>query len=195
MAVKTLVRTVGAARQPDPEAIRHEITIPYNFMQSISPSCPQLVYLEPNGRAFRVVAVGKPINQRVITDQQTLRKLLLDVLTCVAWLHDNGILHRDIRSSQLNAVSRIIDFGVATTPPPPLPGQTEYPEQEYRAGYICCPRELICQIRKHYIPRRAQELDAWVLLLSWCGFPNGVAYLQSYLVGKSTIDGKNLAAH
>lgn len=72
-------------------------------------------------------------------------------------------MHRDIRRDNIIVVSeapldggrsllrgKIINFGASIAL---LPGETTYPEQDYVGGYICCPRDLIGNIRMPYTPR------------------------------------------
>lgn len=168
MAVKVWVQNIqSASATPDTQRIGTDVDhsqelMIYHLIQS-KPACSyiaRLVYESDHARELGIAPVGKSIDLRGISDPYTLDNILTDVLHGITWLHNNGIIHRDIRRDNIIVVfeggggrtllrGKIIDFGAAISLEP---GKIDHLEQDYVGGYICCPRELIGDIRTPYTP-------------------------------------------
>lgn len=212
MAVKVLLKNIPPARAApiheriitDPDHSQ-ELMI-YHLIQSFEPceNISKLVYESENGRELGIAPVGNSIDLRGISDHFTLSAILADVLHGITWLHSHGIIHRDIRRDNIIVVSqdvggsrkllrgKIIDFGAAISV---RPGETEHIDQDYVGGYICCPRELIGDIRRTYTPRPADDLLAWVMLVNFLVFPNGVPFMHSQLVAGPSAEADKLTQY
>lgn len=207
MAVKVLLKRTVKGSSSDPVLVdrtqAHEIAI-YKLIQSYSsPSqdLVRLVYSSPDDRLLGTAPVGARIDIRGISDHDNLRAILVDVLNGLDWLHGIGILHRDIRRDNIIVVStpgssklhgKIIDFGTAIAL---NDGENTFPPQVYIGGYICCPREIIGDFKRLYTPRFSHDRLAWVMLVNFLVFPNGVPYLQSCRVAVESVEAERLVAY
>lgn len=94
---------------------------------------------------------------------------LNDILNALKWLHENHIIHRDVRWDNIiwdgdHAI--LIDLGASVT----LTGP-DMSVKSYRGGNICCPPRLIGMFEKEYTPLPADDCHAFVLLVSILLFP------------------------
>lgn len=208
MAVKVLLkRTVKGSSSSEPVLVDrtqlHEIQIYKLIQMQSSPSkdLARLVYSSPDNRILGTAPVGTRVDIRGISDHNNLRTILNDVLNGLTWLHGIGILHRDIRRDNIIVVStpgtsklngKIIDFGTAIVL---NTGEDTFRPQVYGGGYICCPREIIGHFKRPYIPRFAHDRLAWVMLVNFLVFPNGVPYLQSHRVAFESVEAERLTAY
>lgn len=209
MAVKVLVKNIAPATSTlDTERIgffgadhSQELLI-YHLIQSkpLCPSIAKLVYESDDKVELGIAPVGKSVDLRGISDLFTMQRILGDVLLGIAWLHSHGIIHRDIRRDNTIVISEniggrnvlrgmIIDFGAAIALEP---GETNYQEQDYVGGYICCPYELIGDIRRRYTPEPSHDLLAWVMLVNFLVFPNGVPYMHSQRIATPSMEADKL---
>lgn len=106
--------------------------------------------------------------------------VLENVLAALKWLHDHHVIHCDVRWDNVvifgdRAV--LVDLGASIRFDPDKP---EY--AIYDGGYICCPRELIGDFTKPYIPRTADDCYAFVQLVSMLLWPAFWVGIESRLV-------------
>lgn len=209
MAVKVILNRTVAARPTEESSHRpvhtkitqaNEISIYKQIQRWLAPSrdIARLVYHSSDLYELGIAPVGESIDLRSISSHNTLLTILNDVLNGIKWLHDCSILHRDIRRDNVIVVTageelhgKIIDFGTAITLGP---HDEIYPMQEYLGGYICCPRELIGDFTRLYWPKPAHDYLAWVMMVNFLVFPNGVPYLHSCRVAFDSIEAEKLEA-
>lgn len=167
------------------------------------PSIPSLVYYDLAAPEFGIAPVGTPFVLDSFKDSGDFRQCLLDVLEGITWVHESGLVHRDIRIDNVLVYTQhhsppttptrekrgmLIDFDKATAIGVPC---------EYEGGYICCPLELLrAQITppespsssapttntisntiKLYTPQKKHDYLAFVLLVNTLLFPYT---MQSY---------------
>lgn len=200
MAVKVLLKPTNTLVD---RTQRHEVEI-YKLIQNFNPpstNIVRLVYSSPDNRILGTAPVGSRIDVRGISDHQNLRTILTDVLDGLNWLHSIGVLHRDIRRDNIIVVStpgstklhgKIIDFGTAIIREE---DDDTFLPQIYHGGYICCPYEIIGDFKRPYTPAFAHDLLAWVMLVNFLVFPNGVPYLQSHRVAFESVEAERLIAY
>ena len=131
---------------------------------------PELVWSPSGDQEFGISPVGSPIDFK--ERQGVSRIIVCQLLDGLEFLHREGIVHRDIRPSNLiveympgkvNVV--IIDFENALF----LGDDPE--EVEYFGGFISWPRRLLHSPTKWYIPRVEDDLFASILLVLHMLFP------------------------
>jgi serine/threonine protein kinase len=131
---------------------------------------PEIVWTPSGNRELGIVPVGRPINFR--EPQSTSRRIVQCLIDGLKFLHDLGIVHRDIRPSNLilnynkstvNVV--IIDYETAVVVDDALQ------RVEYHGGFISWPKRLIENNTSHYIPQPEDDLLASILLVLHMLFP------------------------
>lgn len=206
-------RSLPACLSRSERNVRGEIEI-LRYMADQKPhlNLPALLYHDLAYEEFGITPYGYPLSPG--EHNINWRKVLSDVLDALKWLHDHGIIHRDVRWDNVvwdkdHAV--LIDLGASI----------QITSDEYRAaaewvtydgGYICCPQEVIGDFHQPYVPCAAHDCYAFVQLVSmllWPAFWSGIntrqvanadtkeaAKLRAFWVGMqtSTYFGKYMTA-
>ena len=139
---------------------------------------PELVW-EPGGDGeFGILPVCEPITFR--EEASFWPKIVEGLMKGLKWLHTEGIIHRDIRPSNLvikgSHTLVIIDYETAVMP---VEGQ----EVEYAGGFICWPKRLITSNRTHYVPEAVDDLLASILAVLHMVYPSQYEGLRVSSIG------------
>lgn len=159
----------------DESSLANEIATLKKLRDAKSPHIPELVWTR-GSEELGIVPLGDPI---VPGDLATiLRKVVRGMIDGLRYLHNRGIIHRDIRLSNLilkrerknsnievNVV--IIDYETAFD----SGGDHFTGKVDYSGGYICWPRRLLQSAEQTYIPKPADDLFACILVVLHLLFP------------------------
>jgi hypothetical protein len=127
---------------------------------------PELVWEPGTSKELGIVPIGDPIDFRQVASVS--RKIVKGLMDGLQWLHTQGIIHRDIRPSNLvldhmnNVV--IIDYETAV--------ECDGTLVEYLGGLICWPKQLIRGKLTTYEPKPADDLFASILVVLHLLFPS-----------------------
>lgn len=162
-SVAQSLTSARAPATPTRRPVAHEITIlqAIRGAANVCPHLPKLIYFSLDMDEFGITPRGMPVNLHTI-GQPRARKLLDDILVALEWLHNEKIIHRDVRWDNIvtdaagNGI--LIDFGAAVIDNGCL--------QEYAGGIVCAPSRVIGDFDRHYKPSAADDCVAWVLLLN-----------------------------
>jgi serine/threonine protein kinase len=124
-------------------------------------SVPLLVHNPSKHREIGIMPVGVPFRMRQLDTQAKTRSCLQDILSALKWIHDRGIVHRDVRLDNLVLIPKssitigekkykapsgsdrpravLIDFDRATA-------LNDKKEILFEGGYVCCPPTLLDRI-------------------------------------------------
>ncbi|KAF8442552.1 hypothetical protein BGX38DRAFT_1202355 [Terfezia claveryi] len=121
-------------------------------------SIPELVYVHdpphPALPEFGITPAGQPIHLELFKTPGEFRASLEDILDALRWVHEHGLVHRDVRSDNI-----VVFRG--WTDNTGHPGQSRFrgllidfdrateigKECQYEGGYISCPMELLEKAR------------------------------------------------
>jgi hypothetical protein len=156
----------------DNRSLENEITTLQKLRDSKSLHIPELVWIRGSGE-LGILPIGEPV---LPGESATVsRKVVRGMIDGLRYLHGQGIIHRDIRLSNLilkrerndvNVV--IIDYETAFDS-----GRDHSPgnEVDYSGGYICWPRRLLQSREQAYTPEPADDLFACILVVLHLLFP------------------------
>lgn len=170
----------------------------FSNAKHVPASLPLLEYVAPDESEFGITPVGAPLVPGAFANQRQAQTILIDVLEALNWLHKEGIVHRDVRCSNViitpDGHGVLIDFDAAC----------DYHRgnvRTWQGGYICCPphhvRQVIAQKSgwsTFYAPDPADDLGAWILLVNCLIFPTAFAGFQSHLIGTTSAESSRLLA-
>ena len=151
-------------------SVANEIAVLRIFRDAQCPHLPEIVWTPSGKRELGIVPLGVPIDFR--ETQTTSRIIVQCLIDGLKFLHKLGIVHRDIRTSNLildytkvsvNVV--IIDYETAVVVDNVSQGV------EYHGGYISWPKRLIENNTLRYIPKAEDDLFASILLVLHMLFP------------------------
>jgi hypothetical protein len=174
-ALKIVGRDVDITGVP---GLKKEIDMLRKIRDADCVHMPELVW-DPDGRnEFGIVPVGRRIDFRQVS--AVSKQIVSGLLEGLEWLHKKGIIHRDIRPSNLvlddedNVV--IIDYETAV----PL----QEGEVEYYGGYMCWPRRLLeVPGKQSYVPQPADDLFASILVVLHMLFHSRFESLEANRIG------------
>jgi hypothetical protein len=151
-------------------SVANEIAVLQRFRDAHCPHLPEIVWTPSGDSELGIVPVGVPIDFR--EPQTTSRIIVQSLIDGLKFLHDLGIVHRDIRPSNLildytkttiNVV--IIDYETAVVVHDVSQGV------KYHGGFISWPKRLFEKNISHYIPMPEDDLFASILLVLHMLFP------------------------
>ena len=156
----------------DNRSLENEITTLQKLRDAESLHIPELVWIRGTGE-LGILPIGEPV---LPGESATVsRKVVCGMIDGLRYLHGQGIIHRDVRLSNLilkrerndvNAV--IIDYETAfDSEGHHSPGN----EVDYSGGYICWPRRLLQSREQSYTPEPADDLFACILVVLHLLFP------------------------
>lgn len=154
------------------------------------PSIPFLHYVAPDESEFGIIPVGAPLVPGAFPNTYQATTVLTDIHSALAWLHKQGIVHRDVRCDNIVIDSSghgvLIDFDAAC----------EYRRSStriWRGGYISCPPSHVREVLRKptgwttfYAPGPADDWHAFVLLVNCLVFPTTFVGFQSHLIGTTS---------
>lgn len=163
-----------------------EIALLRSFLCNDRPSSiPYLVHVDAEEAEFGITPVGLPLVPGAFVNAEQARTVLTDVHGALCWLHERGIVHRDVRCGNIIVTPQsrgvLIDFDSACDI---RRGSLRF----YRGGYLCCPRRHLRNVLAHdwsqmYTPAFADDWHAFVLLINCMIFPSGMVGFRSNEVG------------
>lgn len=156
----------------DNRSLENEIRTLQKLRDAKSLHIPELVWI----RGFEELGI-LPIGEPVLPGESATvsRKVVCGMIDGLRYLHGQGIIHRDVRLSNLilkrgrnNVNVVIIDYETAFDS-----GGNHSPghEVDYSGGYICWPRRLLQSRQQSYIPEPADDLFACILVVLHLLFP------------------------
>lgn len=174
MVVKRTTPAVYGMTCPsrEPRSVRSEIDILKRIQDTKKTTdlawknLPTIIYHTDDLHEFGMLPRGHPI---LVSDGgMDWKKVLNDVVDALQWLHDNHIVHRDVRLDNIvwdvtHAV--LIDFGTA------IDIRAKPTAVEYHGGYVCCPPDVIGKFTNAYVPAPSDDCFAVVLLVNSILFP------------------------
>ena len=153
-------------------SLENEIQILEKLRRAESPHIPELVWTHGFSE-LGIVPIGEPILPG--EPAAVSRKIVQGMIDGLRYLHRQGIIHRDIRLSNLilkrekNDVKvLIIDYETAFDP---KQNHSTDNKVEYSGGYICWPRRLLLSSEGLYMPEPADDLFACILVVLHLLFP------------------------
>ncbi|KAF8539197.1 hypothetical protein BDD12DRAFT_839034 [Trichophaea hybrida] len=148
----------------------------------------KIVYFHPERQEFGMLPSGEPAKPALLNTNQALaQKVFREILSAISWLHEQHIVHRDIRWDNIvlhEDSAALIDFGTAIDVSNPSLNVT------YEGGYICCPPRLLFgrDLDAPYTPQMSDDYHAYLLLLNSVLFPNSMVGFHSAQIRMPTSD-------
>ncbi|KAA8902290.1 hypothetical protein FN846DRAFT_891524 [Sphaerosporella brunnea] len=139
---------------------------------------PKILFHTPDELGYAMLPVAQPVDTVLLNNNGFMaRTVTSDVLSAMTWLHERGIVHRDIRWDNIMMHSEhglLVDFGAAVfLPTPPV---------SYQGGFACCPPRVLPVIDRPYTPSRADDYHAYVLLFNAVLHPRSMKSFLSRMV-------------
>ncbi|KAF8544147.1 hypothetical protein BDD12DRAFT_111850 [Trichophaea hybrida] len=146
---------------------------------------PTILFHNSTFTEYAATPVGRPADPKYLNNHSSLsQQILTDVLTALIYLHENNIIHRDLRWDNIveyEGRGYLIDLGSAVPASPRI-------EQKYFGGYICCPPRIAGSINTPYTPEKADDYHAYVLLVNTMLFPASTRGFNSVRLEDPTSD-------
>jgi hypothetical protein len=164
------------------DSVANEIAVLKELRSSDCPHLPEIVWSPPGDQELGIVPAGVPID--FCEPQATSRIIVLHLMEGLKFLHGLGIVHRDIRPSNVildysktavNAV--IIDYENALLVKDVSEGV------QYLGGFISWPMRLLKGKTSRYIPTAEDDLLASILLVLHMLFPRSFDSFRASNVG------------
>ena len=150
-------------------SVGKEIAILEKFRSSNCPHLPEIVWSPSGGQQLGIVPLGAAIDFR--ESQPISRQIVFHLMDGLEFLHRLGIVHRDIRPSNLildyskkNVNLVIIDYENAVLVKQDV-------RVDYYGGYISWPVRLFRDKESKYIPAYEDDLFASILVVLHMLFP------------------------
>jgi tRNA A-37 threonylcarbamoyl transferase component Bud32 len=173
----------------DNHSLDNEITILEKLRDANCLHIPDLVWIRGSGE-LGILPIGEPVLPG--EPAAVSRKIVRGMIDGLRYLHSQGIVHRDIRLSNLilkrerndiNVV--IIDYETAFDS---RQNHSTGSEVDYSGGYICWPQRLLQSTEQLYMPEPADDLFACILVVLHLLFPRRFDELN---VGNIRADGSS----
>jgi serine/threonine protein kinase len=127
---------------------------------------PEVVWSPAGHKELGIVPVGQPIDFQQPANMA--RRVVEGMVDGLQYLHSQGIIHRDIRPSNLIVHYMdvvIVDFEISVF-------ADSSKEVIYEGGHICWPKRLLGSNTGRYIPEPADDLFACILVVLHLLFPS-----------------------
>jgi hypothetical protein len=153
----------------DETTVANEIDILKKIRDMQCIHLPELVWAPEGDQQLGIVPVGTPIDFRQAASVS--RKIVNGLVDGLEYLHGQGIVHRDLRPSNLVLDAKnnviIIDYETAVV-------VTNNASDVYLGGYICWPKRLLESSTSSdlYQPKPADDLFACILVVLHLLFPS-----------------------
>jgi len=150
----------------DGSQMEEEIRILRQIRDENCPHIPELVWAPVGDRELGIVPLGKGIPRQPKAEE--CRAIIHGLLDGLRHLHSCGIVHRDIRPSNLILVNQdlvIVDYETA------IDLSRDSSERSYKGGFICWPHKLLIDDKTFYTPNVVDDLYAAILVTLHMLFP------------------------
>jgi Protein kinase domain len=127
---------------------------------------PELVWSPAGYKELGIVPLGQPIDFQQPANMA--RRVVEGMVDGLQYLHSQGIIHRDIRPS--NLIVHYMDVVIVDFETSVLADSSE--EVIYEGGHICWPKRLLESNVELYIPEPADDLFACILVVLHLLFPS-----------------------
>jgi Protein kinase domain len=167
-------------------SVGNEIAILKKIQSTDCPHLPEIVWSPSGGQQLGIVPVGLPIDFK--ESQPISRKIVSHLMDGLEFLHRLGIVHRDIRPSNLildhtknNGNLVIIDYENAVLVNPEV-------SVDYYGGYISWPIRLLKGNESKYIPTAEDDLMSSILVVLHMLFPLHFGSFDAREIGTANSD-------
>jgi Protein kinase domain len=146
--------------------VSNEIRILRKIGDSKCEHLPELVWSPAEDKELGIVPVGEAINFQ--QHANIARRVVDGMVDGLQYLHSQGIIHRDIRPSNLimhHADVVIVDFETSVL----IDRKTKV---TYEGGRICWPKRLLESNMEYYVPEPTDDLLACILVVLHLLFPS-----------------------
>jgi hypothetical protein len=127
---------------------------------------PELVWSPAGYKELGIVPVGQPIDSQQPANMA--RRVVEGMVDGLQYLHSLGIIHRDIRPS--NLIVHYMDVVIVDFETSVFADSSK--EVVYEGGCICWPKRLLESNMDRYIPEPADDLFACILVVLHLLFPS-----------------------
>jgi len=146
-----------------------EIQILAKIREADCKHLPELVWAPAGDKELGIVPKGQPLDRLDgLQTAQMMQRVVVGLVDGLKYLHEQGIVHRDIRPSNLIIHDMdvvIVDFETAVK----FDGGNEV---DYRGGCICWPMRLLEFDIASYTPKPTDDLLACILVVLHLLFPS-----------------------
>lgn len=165
---------VKRSKFPNSGALDQEVSVLITIRKSDGHNnLPYIVHLSEDHSEIGILPIGLPITPSTLNLPGLGAKIVADVLSGLVFLHGLGFIHRDVRRANVvlhGSTAILIDFDAAV----PMGRPTSH-----MGGCICMPEEVLRNPGGAYIPRRAHDFLAVVLMVNSLLFPGAYKSFKS----------------
>ncbi|KAH9969287.1 hypothetical protein BGW80DRAFT_1335442 [Lactifluus volemus] len=149
-------------------SLDNEITILGKLRNAESLHIPELVWIRGSGE-LGILPIGQPVLPG--ESAAVSRKVVRGMIDGLRYLHGQGIIHRDVRLSNLILKWEQNDVNVVIIDYETAFDSWGHRSTDYSGGYICWPRRLLQSGEQLYMPEPADDLFACILVVLHLLFP------------------------